>query len=344
MAVDIIARAMASGGGGQGSSDYSDLSNKPKINGVELSGNKSTADLNIQSNIPIITLALSQIISQTPITIQVTTEQQSILEESNNTTIIVNMPSGLFEFDKCVVVRNSESASENLMCFAADAYSFSAVDHTIIETGLYGLVYDTVTKQLVLSIKMNESGGSQSDWNQNDNTANDYIKNRTHWIEELEPQQVSINNSDADDTSSDVTETGINYSEYNFYTQPIDNLFNYFKYLYDNNMSMTITIGNETFDEVSIYKIDENDYQAGDDYDTFYNGEGAAGFYFYADNDNNYGYGQYETITGNSVQFEMAGLVYHTLDKNFIPEEIATKEYVDSAIAAAITDALGGDY
>lgn len=30
-----------------GVSDYADLTNKPKINGVELSGNKTTADLNI---------------------------------------------------------------------------------------------------------------------------------------------------------------------------------------------------------------------------------------------------------------------------------------------------------
>lgn len=37
-------------GGGGGTSDYSDLTNKPKINNVELSGNKSLSDLGI--NIP----------------------------------------------------------------------------------------------------------------------------------------------------------------------------------------------------------------------------------------------------------------------------------------------------
>lgn len=36
-------------GGSGGTSDYSDLSNKPQINGVTLSGNKSLADLGIQS-------------------------------------------------------------------------------------------------------------------------------------------------------------------------------------------------------------------------------------------------------------------------------------------------------
>jgi hypothetical protein len=35
------------GGGGGGTSDYTDLTNKPKINGVTLVGDKSTADLGI---------------------------------------------------------------------------------------------------------------------------------------------------------------------------------------------------------------------------------------------------------------------------------------------------------
>lgn len=36
------------GGGSGGTSDYSELSNKPQINGVELNGNKSTSDLGIE--------------------------------------------------------------------------------------------------------------------------------------------------------------------------------------------------------------------------------------------------------------------------------------------------------
>lgn len=35
------------GGGGGETSDYNDLSNKPQINGVTLSGNKTTSDLGI---------------------------------------------------------------------------------------------------------------------------------------------------------------------------------------------------------------------------------------------------------------------------------------------------------
>lgn len=44
------------GGGGGGTSDYSDLTNKPKINNVTLSGNKTSADLGIQSATSIVTL------------------------------------------------------------------------------------------------------------------------------------------------------------------------------------------------------------------------------------------------------------------------------------------------
>lgn len=40
-------RAHSSGGGGGGTSDYTELSNKPSINGVTLTGNKTSGELNI---------------------------------------------------------------------------------------------------------------------------------------------------------------------------------------------------------------------------------------------------------------------------------------------------------
>lgn len=47
--IDIaIAKALGGGGSG-GTTDYSQMSNKPKINNVELSGNKSLADLGINA-------------------------------------------------------------------------------------------------------------------------------------------------------------------------------------------------------------------------------------------------------------------------------------------------------
>lgn len=42
-----IATLEAGGGGGGGTTNYTDLSNKPKINGVELNGNRTSADLKI---------------------------------------------------------------------------------------------------------------------------------------------------------------------------------------------------------------------------------------------------------------------------------------------------------
>lgn len=49
MAVDNLARGLAASkaGGGGGTSNYGDLTNKPQINGIELSGNKSTDELGI---------------------------------------------------------------------------------------------------------------------------------------------------------------------------------------------------------------------------------------------------------------------------------------------------------
>ena len=41
------ALAVKKGGGGGGTSDYTDLENKPQINDVELTGNKSLHDLGI---------------------------------------------------------------------------------------------------------------------------------------------------------------------------------------------------------------------------------------------------------------------------------------------------------
>lgn len=52
----VIALIKKLAGGGGGSSSYSDLSNKPKINNVTLSGNKSLSDLGIQ-NVEVVRLA-----------------------------------------------------------------------------------------------------------------------------------------------------------------------------------------------------------------------------------------------------------------------------------------------
>jgi hypothetical protein len=47
-------RAHSSGGGGGGTSDYTKLTNKPSINGVVLTGNKTSEDLNIGGSVDVI--------------------------------------------------------------------------------------------------------------------------------------------------------------------------------------------------------------------------------------------------------------------------------------------------
>lgn len=42
-----IQKGIGNGGGGEGTTDYTSLTNKPQINGVELSGNKTSANLNL---------------------------------------------------------------------------------------------------------------------------------------------------------------------------------------------------------------------------------------------------------------------------------------------------------
>jgi hypothetical protein len=48
--IDITNNVISATGGG-GTSDYSDLTNKPQINSITLSGNKSLTDLGIQGTI-----------------------------------------------------------------------------------------------------------------------------------------------------------------------------------------------------------------------------------------------------------------------------------------------------
>ena len=44
-------KKISGGGGSGGTSNYNDLSNKPSINGVTLSGNKSSSDLHISASV-----------------------------------------------------------------------------------------------------------------------------------------------------------------------------------------------------------------------------------------------------------------------------------------------------
>ena len=48
----IIAKYGTGGSGSSGTTNYNDLTNKPSINGITLTGNKTSADLGINAIIP----------------------------------------------------------------------------------------------------------------------------------------------------------------------------------------------------------------------------------------------------------------------------------------------------
>lgn len=101
LTTDLVARAMAAGAGSGGTSDYSQLSNKPSINGVELNGNKTNADLKLASD-----NAISNASYDT------STGALTFVREDGE-KVIVNLPSGL-EIDGDTIVLNAESKAETV--------------------------------------------------------------------------------------------------------------------------------------------------------------------------------------------------------------------------------------
>lgn len=86
---DAVAKAIEEGGGG-GSTDYADLTNKPKINNVELSGNKTLGSLGIASSGDL--TSLSSRVTQTESDIETISDNVGDLSELTTTdkTSLVN--------------------------------------------------------------------------------------------------------------------------------------------------------------------------------------------------------------------------------------------------------------
>lgn len=88
---DAVAKAIEEGGGGGGgSTDYADLTNKPKINNVELSGNKTLESLGIASSGDL--TSLSSRVTQTESDIETISDNVGDLSELTTTdkTSLVN--------------------------------------------------------------------------------------------------------------------------------------------------------------------------------------------------------------------------------------------------------------
>lgn len=157
MAVDQIARMMAldaaQQGGGSGTSNYDQLTNKPSINGVTLTGDKTTSDLGIAENV------------------------QADWDETDSTAPSYiqnkpNIPSGV------VVDTTYNSASENAQAGTAVAQAVSTKVDKVTGKGLSENDYTNADKAKLDGIETGAEANVQANWTQTDTAADDYIKNK----------------------------------------------------------------------------------------------------------------------------------------------------------------------
>lgn len=169
--------------------------------------------------------------------------------------------------------------------------------------------------------------GTQTDWNQNDETALDYVKNRTHWVEAV--YEIIV---------PETTETAA--------ITPLDNkLFNHSSYI--------VTVDGVEY-QCTLYFNEMQEPSLGDSR-------------LYIDNDNSnpidvpfcavsYIESALDSISGESFLIDVfypdsethtieikkstGNTIYHALNENYIPETIARTSDVNEAINAASITAL----
>ena len=166
----------------------------------------------------------------------------------------------------------------------------------------------------------------QSDWNQNNAGAVDYVKNRTHWVEEATEVVVeettewdNIKTLDGElfsSTSYVVTVDGVKYT-CQLYHNDLDELCLGDSRLQDNDMSNPIDV---PFLAISGWAPIENDYGVLE--------EVAIVFVYYPDH--NAHTIKIEKLTGDTT--------YHTLDERFIPETIARKSDINTLELITVED------
>jgi hypothetical protein len=62
--VIALIKAIAGSGGGGGTSNYNDLSNRPKVNGVTLTGNKTSSELGLEAKAEEVTISTAGAVTQ----------------------------------------------------------------------------------------------------------------------------------------------------------------------------------------------------------------------------------------------------------------------------------------
>lgn len=146
-----IEEAIEQGGGG--TTDYTELTNKPSINGVVLTGNKTTSDLGIEENV------------------------QADWDETDSTAPSYiknkpNIPSGV------VVDTTYDGTSQNAQAGTAVAQAISTKVDKVTGKGLSTNDFTNADKTKLNGIETGAEANVQADWTQTDTTADDYIKNK----------------------------------------------------------------------------------------------------------------------------------------------------------------------
>lgn len=146
-----IEEAIEQGGGG--TTDYNQLTNKPSINGVVLTGNKTTSDLGIEENV------------------------QADWDEADSTAPSYiknkpNIPSGV------VVDTTYDGTSQNAQAGTAVAQAISTKVDKVTGKGLSTNDFTNADKTKLNGIETGAEANVQADWTQTDTTADDYIKNK----------------------------------------------------------------------------------------------------------------------------------------------------------------------
>lgn len=150
---DETGELSALGGGGGGTTNYNQLSNKPSINGVTLSGDKTTAELGIVGNV------------------------QADWNETDSTDPSYiqnkpNIPSGV------VVDTTYNAESQNAQAGTAVAQAVAGKVDKVTGKGLSTNDFTNADKEKLDDVESGAQVNVQSDWKQTDSSANDFIKNK----------------------------------------------------------------------------------------------------------------------------------------------------------------------
>ena len=202
-------------------------------------------------------------------------------------------------------------------------------DGTLLKDKIDASIENAVeTLNEAIGNKVDKTDIVQSDWNQNDETAPDYVKNRTHWVENNITEETIYSGTIM--WSNNTVESVWKY-EYAIFNKPI---IVGKQYLITWNGQDYLLTAKEESEWSNPPKVYVGDFYMDDMC------EGDIGQYtddpFYIEdtpNQNEYcivfsGFGPHSVVIREIVQDE----TIHPLDEKYFPETVATKDYVESLV------------